>query len=264
LIDNYQPDLLYSDSPLPFGDVGRSLLAHYYNQDMAKNDGRLEAVYTCKQLSEGKWVRDIERGVAEGISPEPWQTDTSIGDWYYRTGQKYKSAKEIVQMLTDIVSKNGNLLINIVQTPEGDLEPDMLKTLNEIGDWIAVNGEGIYATRPWKVYGEGPSTKVQQKGRFGGLKDVPDQGYSAADFRFTASKDGKSLYAFCLGTPAREVRIASLGRNAKLAEKPVAAVQLLGSDSKLGWKQEADALIITTPSGLPALPATAFKVVFAD
>ncbi len=264
LIDGYKPDLLYSDSPLPFENVGRSMLAHFYNQDMASHGGRLEAVYTCKQLSGGKWVRDIERGVAEGISPEPWQTDTSIGDWYYRTGQKYKSSAEIVQMLTDIVSKNGNLLINIVQTPEGDLEPDMLRTLDEIGAWIAVNGEGIYATRPWKVYGEGPSTKSQQTGRFGGLKDVPDKGYSAEDFRFTTSKDAKTLYAFCLGTPAGEVRIISLGRNAKLADHGVASVQLLGSNAKVDWQQEAGALVVRLPANLPASPATGFKVAFAN
>jgi alpha-L-fucosidase len=123
LVDNCHPDLLYSDSPLPFGEVGRSLLAHFYNQDMARNGGKLEAVYNFKQESGGKWVRDIERGVAEGISPEPRQTDTSIGDWFYRTGQKYRTSTEIVQTLTDIVSKNGNLLINIVQTPEGTLNP---------------------------------------------------------------------------------------------------------------------------------------------
>ena len=264
LVDNYQPDLLYSDSPLPFGDVGRSMLAHFYNQDMAKNGGKLEAVYNCKQESGGKWVRDIERGVADGISPEPWQTDTSIGDWFYRTGQKYKTSAEIVQMLTDIVSKNGNLLINIVQTPEGDLEPDMLKTLDDIAAWIKVNGEGIYATRPWVVYGEGPSTKIQQRGQFGGLRDVPEKGYTSEDFRFTKSKDGKTLYAFCLGTPAAEVRIASLGRNSKLAEKPVASVQLLGSKTKLDWKLEDDAVVIKKPVNLPASAATGFRITFAN
>lgn len=263
LIDNYKPDLLYSDSPMPFGDVGRSMIAHFYNQDMAKHRGKLEAVYNCKQVSGGMWVRDIERGVAEGISAEPWQTDTSIGDWYYRTGQKYRSGAEIVQMLTDIVSKNGNLLINIVQTPEGDLEPDMLKTLDEIGAWIAVNGEGIYGSRPWKVYGEGPSTKTKEVGRFGGLKDVPDKGYTAEDFRFTTAKDGKTLYAFCLGQPGSTVKIASLGSSAKLAEKAVASVRVLGSQQKLTWKQEADALVIQVPAGLPASAATTFKVGFA-
>ena len=234
-----------------------------YNQDLTKNSGKLEAVYTCKQVSEGYWVRDIERGVAEGISSEPWQTDTSIGDWYYRTGQKYKTSTEIVQMLTDIVSKNGCLLINVVQTPEGDLEPDMLETLDDIASWTAVNGEGIYSTRPWAVYGEGPSTKVQAKGRFGGLRDVPDTAYTPEDFRFTKSKDGKTLYAFCLGRPTEETRITSLGSNSKLAEKAVASVELLGSKGRLESKQEADALVIKIPANLPASPATGFKVVFA-
>jgi alpha-L-fucosidase len=166
-------------------------------------------------------------------------------------------------MLTDIVSKNGNLLINVVQTPEGDLEPDMLKTLEEIAAWIAVNGEGVYATRPWKVYGEGPSTKAKEAGRFGGLRDVPDKGYTAEDFRFTTSKDGKTLYAFCLGKPSGAVRIASLGANAKVAEKAVASVQILGSKQKASWKQEADALVVQVPADVPATAATGFKVTFS-
>lgn len=254
LVDLYQPDLLYSDSKMPFEDVGRSMVAHFYNANAAKNGGKLEAVYNCKQESEGKWVRDIERGVAEGISPEPWQTDTSIGDWYYRTGQKYKTAREIVHMLSDIVSKNGNLLINIVQTPEGDLEPDMLRTLDEIGAWIAINGEGIYATRPWKVYGEGPTKPG--KGRFGGLNDTGD--YKPEDIRFTRSKDGKTLYAICLGAPAAPLAIKSLA-----AEK-IGAVSLLGSDAKVEWKQEAEALVVQPVAKWPSDLAVVFKIALGE
>ncbi|MCC6353626.1 MAG: alpha-L-fucosidase [Verrucomicrobiae bacterium] len=259
LVDGYQPDLLYSDSPMPFGDIGRSLIAHLYNQRAAEKGGDADVVYTCKEESAGRWVRDIERGVAEGISPEPWQTDTSIGDWYYRTGQKYRTAKEIVQMLADIVSKNGNLLINIVQTPEGDLEPDMIRTLEEIGAWIAVNGEGIYSTRPWKVYGEGPSTRAQgqEKGRFGGLKDVPDKGYTAADIRFTASKDGGTVYAFCLEAPGAPFRIGSM------AGEKIASVTLLGHRGKVTWKQDAEGLMIDPVGPWPAGYAVAFKIALA-
>lgn len=147
LVDNYHPDLLYSDSHFPLDTIGKQMLANFYNTNRKANNGDLTAVYTCKEFSpEGKWVGDVERGVVDSISRYPWQTDTSIGDWFYRTGQKYKTAKDIEQLLCDVVSKNGNLLLNIVQTPEGDVEPELINTLNKIGNWMDANGEGIYGS----------------------------------------------------------------------------------------------------------------------
>ena len=257
LIDNYHPDLLYSDSNFPFGDVGREMVSHYYNEDIKKNGGKLEAVYNCKQPSGGMWVEDLERGVKDTINKYPWQTDTSIGDWYYRTGQKYKSSTEIVQMLVDIVSKNGNLLINVVQTPEGDLEPDMLKILDEIGKWTAANGEAIYGTRPWKLYGEKPAnSKVVKSGNFNEEKVK----YTAADVRFT--QKGDQIYAFCLGTPTAAVKINSLGKNSKFEKKEIESVSMLGNDEKLIWRQEASALVINKPAKLPEWQVVTFKIIF--
>jgi len=257
LLDLYQPDLLYSDGELPFGEVGRTMLSHFYNQDITKNSGRLEAVYTCKHLiSEGRWVMDIERGAMDSISVDPWQTDTSIGDWYYRTGQKYMTGAEVIQMLVDIVSKNGNLLLNVVQTPEGDLEQDVLDILEVIAAWTPVNGEGIYGTRPWKVYGEGPSTKKQEKGRFGGVKDV--RPYESTDIRFT-TKDN-NLYAFVMDTPTADVSILSLGKNSTINDRKIRKITMLGSEEKLNWKQQDDALVITLPSKLPEWKVVAFKI----
>ena len=161
-------------------------------------------------------------------------------------------------MLVDIVSKNGNLLINIVQTPEGDLEPDMLATLDGIGTWIAQNGEGIYGTRPWKVFGETPADAPQIKS--GGFNEGKLR-YSAKDIRFTTK--GETLYAFCLGAPADDVRIASLGKDAKLAEKPVASVELIGSGEKPEWSQAADALVIKKPASAPNTMAITYKITFA-
>jgi alpha-L-fucosidase len=261
LIDLYHPDLLYSDSELPFGEVGRTMLAHFYNQDMAKNGGKLEAVYNCKlRPSEGRWVQDLERGAMDSISPYPWQTDTSIGDWYYRTGQKYMTGIQVIQMLIDIVSKNGNLLLNVVQTPEGDLEPDVMAILDEIARWTPANGEAIYGTRPWKIYGEGPSTvKQQEKGHFGGVKDV--RPYEAADIRFTTK--GETLYAFCMGIPTTDIKINALGKSSKLTDKAVESVKLLGSSKKLNWKQQGDALVIEKPSKLPDWQVVTFKITFS-
>ncbi len=256
LVDNYQPDLLYSDSKMPFEDVGRTLVSHFYNQDIIKNNGKLEAVYTAKQPSGGMWVEDVERGVKDTASQYPWQTDTSIGDWYYRTGQKYKTSTEVIQMLVDIVSKNGNLLINVVQTPEGDLEPDMLKILEEIGVWTSANGEGIYGSRPWKVYGEKPADKqVRKLGRFD-----ENFGFSSKDIRFTTK--GTTLYAYCLGKPESDITIRSLAKTSKLAEKAVASVTMIGSNEKLRWKQLSDALVIKKPVNVTAWQVIGFKIEF--
>ena len=260
VVDMYQPDLLYSDSKIPFENaVGRSMIAHYYNQDIQKNKGKLEAVYNCKEASNGRFVRDVERGVLDSISEFPWQTDTSIGDWYYRTGQKYRTSDEVVQMLVDIVSKNGNLLINVVQTPEGDLEPDVLQILDGIGSWTKDNGEGIYGSRPWKVYGEGPSTNgKQEKGTFGGVKDV--RPYMATDIRFT-TKNG-ALYAFCMSTPTDNIELKSLGKLSKYATKKVASISMLGSTEKLNWKQTENSLTINKPVKLPEYKVVVFKINF--
>jgi alpha-L-fucosidase len=258
LIDNYHPDLLYSDSQMPFEDVGRSLVSHFYNQDMTANNGALNVVYTCKQQSKGKWVQDVERGSLDSLCPYPWQTDTSIGDWYYRTGQKYMTGTEVIQMLVDIVSKNGNLLLNVVQTPEGDLEPDVMAILNEIAVWTPVNGEGIYGTRPWKIYGEGPSMKKQEKGTFGGVKDV--RPYLPADIRFTSK--GETLYAFCMEKPTGDISITSLGKTSKLAKGQIASIKMLGCEAKIKWSQSSDALIIRKPLKLPAWNVLCFKIEF--
>jgi alpha-L-fucosidase len=133
LVDKYEPDLLYTDGGVPFAnEVGRSMIAHLYNASAQRHGGKVEAVYTCKQQSNGMWVEDLERGVMPGVRPYPWQTDTSIGDWYYNKNWKYRGADWVIQMLVDIVSKNGNLLINVVQRPDGSLDPQAEKILDEM------------------------------------------------------------------------------------------------------------------------------------
>ena len=259
LIDGYHPDLLYTDGGLPFEDVGRSLVAHYYNQD-AKQKKPQGVVYTCKQASDGRWVQDYERGSAESIREYPWQTDTSIGDWYYRTGQKYMTGSEIIQMLIDIVSKNGNLLLNVVQTPEGDLEKDVLNILEEIAKWMEVNSEAIYGTRPWKIFGEGPSLEgAEEKAPFGhianAVKDV--RKYRSGDLRFTTK--GKKLYVFAMEQPEGDIHIKSLGLKAATGRK-ISSIKLLGSTEKVKWTQTATETVISKPSNLPKFTTLVFEV----
>jgi len=255
LVDNYHPDLLYSDSKLPFDEIGRSMLANYYNGNFNYHHGKPTAIYTCKEASRGDWVQDLERGVQDSISLYPWQTDTSIGDWFYNTGQKYKTSTEILQMLVDIVSKNGNLLINIVQTPEGDLEPDILKTLDEMGKWIAANGEGIYGTRPWKIFGEVPDhTQAIKAGNFNEDK----MKYTDQDIRFTVK--GNNLYSFCLNIPEGDIQIKSLGKSSALNSKKILSIKMLGSNEQLNWQQVDNALVIKKPAQWPDWKVLGFKI----
>ncbi len=168
LVDDYHPDLLYSDGGVAFGnEVGLSQIANLYNDSLKQHHGKMTAVYNCKQPSAGRWVQDYERGVGGGIDPYPWQCDTSIGDWFYNKHWKYQPLSWTVHMLVDITSKNGNLLLNVVLRPDGSLDPEVLTMLQQLADWTAVNGEAIYGTRPWLVLwrrgGEGQRRRLQGK-----------------------------------------------------------------------------------------------------
>ncbi|HVU34306.1 MAG TPA: alpha-L-fucosidase, partial [Opitutaceae bacterium] len=155
LVDKYHPDLLYfDDTELPLDQFGLAIAAHYYNANEAYHHGRLEAVINAKHLGPGHApavVPDIERGVAEGIRSEPWQTDTCIGSWHYDRAifeqHRYKTVGQVVRMLVDIVSKNGNLLLSIPVKGNGEIDADEVKFLQGMAAWMDVNGEAIFATR---------------------------------------------------------------------------------------------------------------------
>ena len=256
LVDNYHLDLLYTDGGVPFGnEVGRSLIAHLYNNDL-KDRGRLEVVYTCKQKSEGRWVEDLERGVMPGINPYPWQTDTSIGDWYYNKNWKFRPVSWSIQMLVDIVSKNGNLLLNVVQRPDGSLDPEVEQMLEQMAAWINIHGEAIYGTRPWSVYGEGA---VKAQG--GSFKE--DFKYTFKDIRFTTK--GKTLYAIALGWPEDgQLVVRSLAKPAGEQLNRITRVSLLGHKGKLKWTQTPEGLLVTLPAQKPSEYTAALKITGAN
>ena len=241
LVDKYQPDLLYSDGGVPFGnEVGLSQIANFYNVNTTAHGGKCEAVYTCKQPSAGRWVQDYERSLSAGTDPYPWQTDTSIGDWFYNKHWRYRRAKWIVNMLVDIVSKNGNLLLNVVQRPDGSLDPEVETTLQQLGDWTAINGEAIYGTRPWLVFGEGTL-------RSAGGSSKEDYHFSAKDIRFTTK--GKILYAIAQGWPDDgRIVISSLARTEDASQNKIGKVELLGGTGELTFNQTTNGLIVELPS----------------
>jgi alpha-L-fucosidase len=257
LIDSYEPDLLYSDGGIPFGEVGRSLLAHYYNSSVAKR-GRVDVVYNCKSMGSGEFypeacVQDVERGVMSGKNPLPWQTDTSNGDWYFKDDDEYKTAPDVIRMLADIVSKNGNLLLNVALYPDGSLPPESHSLLTDLAPWMSINAESIHGTRPWSVYGEGPTETAG-----GHFKE--NAAYTAQDIRFTTK--GNTLYAITLGEPQGQVAVTSLGRAAGHEKGVVRSVRLLGVKSSLKFQQSDAALVIDLPQQLPTRHASAFKISF--
>ena len=255
LVENYQPDLLYSDGGLPFGIVGRSLLSHFYN-NAADKTGRTQAVYNCKALGSGEYsskmcVQDVERGVLKGINPLPWQTDTSNGDWFYSDNYTYKTAPDVIHMLADIVSKNGNLLLNIVLYPDGSLPPESQSLLDELAAWMSVNSEAIHGSRPWKIYGEGPTETAD--GAF-----MENNVYTGQDIRFTTK--GDTLYAITLGDPGATCRIAALGRKAGHLSRPVRKVKLLGQAKPVPFRQTDEALVVDMPANLPTRHGSVLKL----
>jgi len=197
-------------------------------------------VYNCKQKSEGRWIEDLERGIMPKIDPYPWQTDTSIGDWYYNRDWKFRPVSWVIHMLVDNVSKNGNLLLNVVQRPDGSLDPEVERMLEQLAAWNAIHGEAIFGTRPWLVYGE---SAVKVKG--GAFKE--DFKYNANEIRFTTK--GATLYAIALGWPDNgQLVVRSLARPVGENVNRITAVSLLGYKGKLKWQQTADALVVSLPA----------------
>jgi alpha-L-fucosidase len=259
LINRYKPDLLYFDDtalPLwPVSDAGLKLAAHFYNTNLKRGGGVGPGVLFGKILTDHQlktMVWDIERGVPNRILPDAWQTDTCIGSWHYQRSvydrNQYKSSKTVIHMLADIVSKNGNLLLNIPVRGDGSIDEKEEKVLEGIASWMEVNKQAIFATRPWKTFGEGPASEgVALSAQ--GFNEGKGKPFTADDVRYTVSKDGRTIYAIVLGQPVKPVALKSLGKNSQLVDRPISNIELLGSTGTLRWNQDNDALVIDAPSG---------------
>ncbi len=270
LIDQHNPDLLYFDNSLfPLGWGGMNIGSYFYNHNLKTHGGKMEAVVNVKQVPDRlakSVVADYERGLTDRIMPCAWQSETCIGEWHYQrklfdqpgTYGGYTQPRDIIHWLIDTVSKNGTFILNIPGKPDGTIDSKEIAFLDSLTQWMQVNGEAIYATRPWKIYGEGPDT----------VKSGSFQGNSISklgpkDVRFTRSKDNTVVYAIALGWPGNEAVIQALGTASPQSPGKIANVELLGYQDKLKYRQDASGLHVRLPAQKLSDDAIALKIILA-
>jgi alpha-L-fucosidase len=260
LVEKYHPDIMYFDwwigQPAIRANLTR-FAAFYYNSFLKFGDHVGVINYKDYAMQEHSGVLDLERGQLGDIRPLYWQTDTSVSNksWGYIENDTFKSPQFVVDQLIDIVSKNGNLLMNVGPRSDGTIPEQVQQVLLDVGAWLSVNGEAIYDTRPWRTYGEGP-TKVTA----GSFHDTDVASYKPEDFRFTTK--GDVLYVIGLAWPANgEAVVRALA--ATVGSEPVASVALLGGDASLRFEQRVDGLHVHLPGPPPAKYAYALRVKFA-
>jgi alpha-L-fucosidase len=259
LVEKYHPDIVYFDWWIGQASIRANLTrfaAFYYNSSLKYGDHVGVINYKDYAMQEHCAVLDLERGQLGDIRPLYWQTDTSVSNksWGYIKDDTFKSPEFVVDQLIDIVSKNGNLLLNIGPKSDGTIPDEVQRVLLDVGAWLNVNGEAIYGTRPWRIYGEGP-TKVAA----GSFHDTDTANYKPEDFRFTTK--GDVLYAIGLAWPTNgQAVIHSLAQT--IGSERVRSVALLGSDAKLHFEQRADGLHVQLPTQPPAKYAYAIRVTF--
>jgi len=251
LVDLYEPELFWFDWTVgkkPFKETFYHFMAYYYNSALDWNKGVV--VNTKFGYGDNIQVFDIERGKSDKSRKYPWQTDTSIGkkSWGYIENETQKSPNQIIDDLIDIVSKNGNMLLNIGPRPDGTITEGQQEVLREIGGWLKVNGEAIYGTRPWIIAVEGT-----KEGTSGAFSDNEETEYTVQDIRFT--KKGDAVYAICLEWDDEGVIIQSIGEDFS-----VRAVSMLGSAEELKWNHGEEGLKVDFPDEKPSEFAHALKI----
>lgn len=260
VINKYDPDLIYFDNKLNIIPEQKRMdfLSYYYNYADKIGQG-VVCTYKFEEMAKGTAVLDLERSRMSEKKDYPWLTDDSIdwGSWCNLSEPNYKSTNRIIDFLVDVVSKNGALLLNITPKANGEIPEPVKERLLEIGQWLQTNGEAIYGTRPWKIYGEGPARVVE-----GHLSEQQNADNTAEDIRFTAKNN--ILNAIVLDWPNEKLLIKSLAVKEKLLSRKIKNINLLGSDESLIWELTEKGLQIMMPKEKPCDYAFAFRIELMD
>lgn len=245
----------------------QKMLAHYFNR--AAEQGReVEFIYKSFDIPPGIGMRDIENGSLQGLQYDPWMADINMAinlepniAWFYNPKNPMKDANSLVDLLIDLTSKNGRMLLSVPPRADGTFTADQVKQLTAMGDWLKINGEAIYNTIPWTYFGEGPTEETKPGHHNHGLWDAKDQyvpKWTNEDIRFT--QNGKNLYAIVMDWPGDDVKIRVLGSAGKLYPGDIQSISLLGSDATIHWTQAADALRVKFPKEKPCDFAYVLKI----
>ena len=240
-MDRYQPEVVYFDwwiQNFAFKPYLKQIAAYYYNRAMEWGK-EVTINFKREAFPPGVGTFDVERGALTGISPVPWQTCTAIGkhSWGYTANNEFKTSRQIICDLIDIVSKNGMLLLNVGPRADGTITREETQVLRDLGAWLKVNGEGIYDTVPWKRFGEGSVNASD-----GFFMDGDEKAFTAEDFRFTY-KVG-TVYAFWMRPEGKDMTIRSMAAKGRY-DFGIEKVELLGGEGTLPFDRDDTGLHIS-------------------
>ncbi len=277
LATKYDIDLLWFDGyGFPYKEYGKEVCTSYYNHRLGRK-GKIDGIVAGKFFEEPSTIKDIERGGSNKILPYPWQGTLTFGSWFYKEDRPIRhNARTVTEMLTDMMSKNGNMLLNVELLPDGTIPPDHKLILDDIGDWMKTNEEAIYGSTAWQIYGDNLNSylkvleeqnigeadlealKKQAQAEHFNERTIESLPYGPEEVRFTVNNG--NLYIFVLNPKEGQIGLSSLGLESEQSPGKISSIKMLGSKKKIEFMQNDEKLIIDIPAERPNALTTVLKV----